>query len=87
MQLRLGLLVCDLPAETVRAVDGDYPTMFTKLFESAANAVNFKHANAAQVQINVTSFDATRSELPSPSELNAFDALVLTGSSKNNLYL
>jgi hypothetical protein len=80
--VRLALLVCDIPAETVRAVDGDYPTMFKKLFESAAIAINAKLASTSEVQVNVTAFDATKSQLPSPSELSGFDALVLTGSSE-----
>lgn len=75
-KLHLALLVCDTPTPEVLEKYGDYPRMFTRIFEQASKDRN--------VEITWEYFDVVhKQEYPDLRDLadnKTFDAVVITGS-------
>jgi hypothetical protein len=72
---KLALLVADVPAESIRQSEGDYPALFRKVFERAGVECG--------VQVELEVFMALEGVLPPQPEL--YHAIVITGSRKSRL--
>lgn len=65
---KIAILICDTPADDIRAKFGDYFQLFSELLEGK--------------DFSFTKYDVTNEEYP--KRANDFDAYLLTGSSKHH---
>ncbi|CAO3644275.1 unnamed protein product [Cunninghamella blakesleeana] len=75
VKLHLALLVCDTPKPHIVAKYGDYPVMFNKVFNTATDSEKEKN-----IQVTWETFDVVHKQ-EYPTDINAFDGIVITGSS------
>jgi len=77
MLYRVAILICDRPIDAVLNLHGDYFAMFKELLEKAANRFNVEKEI---ISLQFQPFDVIKEEYP--SNLNDFDAYLVTGSSR-----
>ena len=79
-QLRLALLVCDTPIQTVREKYGTYLDVFKSFLD---NSLSSNSEALGTIEWTLEGFDVVQGVYPSPSDLegdNAFDGILITGS-------
>ncbi|KAJ3114076.1 hypothetical protein HK100_001776 [Physocladia obscura] len=76
-EIRVALLVCDRPADSIVAVSGDYSQMFGRLLRDAGTR------HAPPVDFHITAFDVVNNPSATDNAIKAItdtDAVVITGS-------
>jgi hypothetical protein len=81
--IRLALLLCDTPIDTVRASHGTYTDVFQSYLSSSLQTSGFADddGEGAKVAMEMKSYDVVeKGEFPGEDELEGLDGVVLTGS-------
>lgn len=80
--LRIAVLECDTPIESVRAKYGDYGVMFKALFQAAADSLEQRShpfpPEFSSRDLDITAWDVVQAQ--SYPRLENVDAILLTGS-------
>ena len=71
--IRIALFLCDHTPPPIRAVEGDYLTIFETLLRNSSPSADF---------ILVPFEVRDKLEYPKPEEIDNFQAILLTGSGK-----
>lgn len=77
--MKLALLVADRPADCVVNAYGDYVQMFTNLLTDASKSLA---GRTGEVPMNLELTPFTLQSMELPTNIDDFDALLITGSSK-----
>ncbi|KAG1810666.1 uncharacterized protein BJ212DRAFT_1278774 [Suillus subaureus] len=71
---RIALLICDVPADSIREQHGDYTRIFGTLLEESLKPINETHS---QTTFTLEPFDVRAQVYPKEDE---YDAMLITGS-------
>lgn len=74
--IRIALLTCDTPIDTVRDVHGDYKTIFSTLLTRSLPS------DAGKDRYVLDNYDVV-SKMAYPVDVDAYDALLITGSGED----
>lgn len=80
--IRIAMLNADIPVPNVRAKRGSYGNIFHGLLNESANRLFSPFQSKVRVGVTSQDFDVVRGEYP--SDLEAFDAILLTGSAASS---
>ena len=79
--LRIAILECDTPLDSVREKYGGYGAIFKNLLERGIDAIGQPDVITSKRGLDVTYYDVvTKQEYP---KLETIDAVLLTGSSEH----
>lgn len=74
--LRLALLLCDTPIESVRSTHGTYLDIFRSLLENSLERTR----PGAQVDWSLDGYDVVQQDYPTDNKLAQYDAVLISGS-------
>ncbi|KAG2127981.1 class I glutamine amidotransferase-like protein [Suillus clintonianus] len=74
---RIALLLCDIPADPVRELHGDYTRIFGTLLQESLKPINETRSPGSQTTFTLEPFDVRAQVYPEDDE---YDAMLLTGS-------
>ncbi|KAG1901528.1 class I glutamine amidotransferase-like protein [Suillus fuscotomentosus] len=74
---RIALLICDVPADSVREQHGDYTRIFGTLLEESLKPINKTHSADSQTTFTLEPFDVRMQVYPKEDD---YDAILITGS-------
>ncbi|KAF4636389.1 hypothetical protein G7Y89_g1699 [Cudoniella acicularis] len=77
--LNIAVLDCDIPVPNVYAERGQYSDIFAALLRDAAATSQ----ELSQLSLKFKQYDTVRGDLPSRSDLNDLDAIIITGSASS----
>lgn len=80
--LRIAVLECDTPADNTKAKYGSYGGVFKVLLEAGADGLGMPDVISSKKGLNITKYDVENHELY--PQLDAIDAILLTGSSMSS---
>lgn len=75
--IRVAILECDTPIDSVREIYGSYGSIFSTLLQNAR-----KESNLVTSELSISSYDVIAGVYP---ERDSYDALLVTGSSMCSL--